>query len=481
MSQIVPSHRARWLAVLVLCVGQLMIILDATIVNVALPAIQRDLGFTQSGLGWVVNAYLIPFGGLLLLAGRLGDLIGRRRMFVLGLAVFTAASLLCGLADSRELLIAARFVQGVGGAMTSAVILGMVVTMFSTPKETARAIGFYSFVGAAGASIGVLGGGVLTQTLTWHWIFLVNLPIGIGTLFAARLVARDRGTGLAAGADILGAALVTSGLMLAIYTIVGSAERSTPATAALGTLSAALLAGFVLRQARARTPLLPLRVLRSRQVSAGNVVQALMVAAMFGFQIPVALYVQQVLGYSSLMTGVSFLPITAAIGVVALGLSARLITRFGPRAVTLTGLPLIGVGFALLARLPVHGSFVTDLLPSMLLLGLGVGLALPAVATLAMSGARPEDSGIASGLVNTTQQVGGAFGLAVLLTLATSRTDGLLAAGESAPAALTGGYHLAFGIGVGVVAVATVLAALLLRPAVVPVGTERVAEPVLVG
>ncbi|WP_412538914.1 MFS transporter [Longispora sp. K20-0274] len=481
MSQIVPSHRARWLAVLVLCVGQLMIILDATIVNVALPAIQRDLGFTQSGLGWVVNAYLIPFGGLLLLAGRLGDLIGRRRMFALGLVVFTAASLLCGLADSRELLIAARFVQGVGGAMTSAVILGMIVTMFRTPRETARAIGVYSFVGAAGASIGVLGGGVLTQALTWHWIFLVNLPIGVGTLLATRLIAPDRGIGLREGADILGAVLVTSGLMLAIYTIVRSAEQGPAGTVALGAVSVALLAGFVLRQARARNPLLPLRILRSRPVAAGNVVQALMVAAMFGFQIPVALYVQQVLGFSSLQTGVSFLPITAAIGLVALGLSARLITRFGARAVALVGLPLIGAGFALLARLPVRGSFVTDLLPSMLLLGLGVGLALPAVATLAMSGTRPEDSGIASGLVNTTQQVGGAFGLAVLLTLATSRTDDLLAGGASAPAALTGGYHLAFGIGVGVVALATVLAAVLLRPTAEQEAPEPAGAPVLVG
>ncbi|MEV6522538.1 MFS transporter [Longispora sp. NPDC051575] len=481
MSQTVQTHRARWLALLVLCVGQLMIVLDATIVNVALPAIRHDLGFTQSGLGWVVNAYLIPFGGLLLLAGRLGDLIGRRRMFALGLVVFTLASLLCGLADSQGLLIAARFVQGVGGAMTSAVILGMIVTMFGTPRETARAIGVYSFVGAAGASLGVLGGGVLTQALTWHWIFLVNLPIGIATLLATRLVAPDRGIGLGAGADILGAVLGTSGLMLAIYTIVRSADQGPAATAVLGALSVALLAAFVLRQARAGNPLLPLRIFRSRQVTVGNAVQALMVAAMFGFQIPVALYVQQVLGFSSLETGVSFLPITAAIGLVALGLSARLITRFGARTVSLVGLPLIGAGFVLLARLPVDGTYVADLLPSMLLLGLGVGLALPAVATLAMSGTRPEASGITSGLVNTTQQVGGAFGLAVLLTLATARADELLAGGADPRAALTGGYHLAFGIGVGIVAAATVLAAVLLKPTgeAAPSSVEKV--PVHVG
>ena len=326
------ADQSRWIALVVLCVGMLMIILDATIVNVALPSIQDDLGFSQNSLAWVVNAYLIAFGGLLLLAGRLGDLIGRRRVFMVGLAVFTAASLLCGLAQSQEVLIAARFVQGVGGAMTSAVILGMIVTMFPEPREQAKAIGVYSFVAAAGASIGLLAGGVLTEAINWHWIFFVNLPIGAGTaLVAARLLERDEGIGLRQGADIPGAALVTGSLMLAVYTIVEAADRGwgSPETLGFGALAVGLMGAFVAREARARTPLIPLRIFRSRSVSGANVVQMLMVAGMFGMFFLGALYLQRVLGYDALEVGLAFLPVAVLIGALSLGLSARLNMRFG--------------------------------------------------------------------------------------------------------------------------------------------------------
>ena len=326
--------RSRWLALVVLCAGMLMIILDGTIVNVALPAIQDDLGFAQSDLAWVVNAYLIAFGGLLLLAGRLGDLIGRRRVFLTGLTLFTAASLLCGLADSQAMLIGARFAQGIGGAMTSAVILGMIVTMFPEPREQAKAIGVYSFVASAGASIGLLAGGVLTQALSWHWIFFVNVPIGIATgVLALRLLAPEAGAGLRAGADVLGAVLVTGALMLGVYTIVQAGEHGWGSlqTLGLGAVSLALLGGFVARQATAATPLLPLRLLRSRPVAGANAVQVLMVGGLFGVFFLGVLYLQRVLGYDAIEIGLAFLPVSLGIGILSLGFSARLVMRFGPR------------------------------------------------------------------------------------------------------------------------------------------------------
>ncbi len=323
-----PTRDSRWLALVVLCAGMLMIILDQTIVNVALPSIQEDLGFSAAGLAWVVNAYLIAFGGLLLLAGRLGDLIGRRRIFLGGLAVFTLASLLCGLSTSPEMLIAARFVQGVGGALSSAVILGMIVTMFPKPREQAKAIGVFSFVASAGASIGLLAGGVLTQALDWHWIFFVNVPIGLAALaLASRLLEHEVGAGLRSGADIPGAVLVTSALMLGVYTIVDAHSW------ALGALAALLLVAFVVRQATAARPLLPLRILRSRNVAGANAVQLLMVAGLLGMFFLAVLYLQRVLGYDAVETGAAFLPVSLAIGILSLGFSPRLNTRFGPRAV----------------------------------------------------------------------------------------------------------------------------------------------------
>ena len=461
------SERRRWLALLVLCTGMLMVILDSAIVNVALPAIQDDLGFSQSNLAWVVNAYLIAFGGLLLLAGRLGDLIGRRRVFMAGLALFTTASLACGLAQSEGWLITARFIQGIGGAAASAVILGMIVTMFPEPGEQARAIGVYSFVAAAGASIGLLAGGVLTQALSWHWIFFVNIPIGIVTaVLATKVVDRDAGIGLEHGADLLGAVLITGGLMLGVYTIleVGDFGWGSLHTLGLGAVSLALIAAFVARQERASNPLVPLRIFRSRNVSGANLVQILMVAGLFGMFFLGVLFLQGVLGYSAIETGLAFLPVSLLIGIVSLEVSPRLNTRFGARTTLVPGLILVFAALALFARAPVDATYPVDVLPVMVMLGLGAGLSFPALMTLAMSGATRSDSGLASGLVNTSLQVGGALGLSVLATAAATRTDTLQAAGDSQALALTGGYHLAFLIAAGLVLGAIGIAATVLRP-----------------
>ena len=476
------DERSRWVALVVLCVGMLMIILDATIVNVALPSIQSDLGFSQSSLAWVVNAYLIAFGGLLLLAGRLGDLLGRRRIFLIGLTIFTLGSMLCGLAQSQELLVGARFVQGAGGALTSAVILGMIVTMFPEPRERAKAIGVYSFVASAGASIGLLAGGVLTQGINWHWIFFVNVPIGLAVgIISPRLLERDKGVGIRQGADVLGALLVTASLMLLVYTIVKASDYGWGSghTLGFGAAALALLAGFIARESTARQPLMPLRIFRSRNVSAANAVQALMVAGMFGMFFLGALYLQRVLGYDAIEVGLAFLPVAILIGVLSLGVSARLNMRFGARATLLPGLTLITAGLLLFARAPTDATYVTEVLPSMVLLGIGAGLSFPSLMTLAMSGATPSDSGLASGLVNTAQQVGGALGLAVLATFSTTHTNHLLSTGDSTPSALTGGYHLAFLIGAGLVLAAIGLAGTALQPASAVAAEEPglIAEP----
>ncbi|MFD3617328.1 MFS transporter [Streptomyces sp. NPDC058676] len=459
------APRSRRLALGVIATGMLMIILDGSIVTVAMPAIQNDLGFTPAGLSWVVNAYLIAFGSLLLLAGRLGDLIGRRRLFLAGTAVFTAASLLAGVATSPAVLIGARFLQGIGSAMASAVSLGILVTLFTEPRERARAIAVFSFTGAAGASIGQVLGGVLTDALDWHWIFFINLPIGIATLaIAVRVLPGHVGLGLKAGADVFGAVLVTSGLMLGIYTVVKAEEYgwTSGRTLGFGALAAVLLAAFLVRQATAKNPLMPLRIFRSRSVSAANLVQILMVAALFSFQILVALYLQKVLGYGAAETGLAMLPAAAAIGAVSLGVSARLNTRFGERNVLLAGIVLLIGALSLLTRLPVQASYAVDLLPVMLLAA-GFGLALPALTTLGMSGANEEDAGLASGLFNTTQQIGMALGVAVLSTLAASRTESLAAGGRTSAEALTGGYRLAFAVGAGLLVLAFAVASTMLR------------------
>ena len=463
-----PADRSRRLALAVLCAGLLMIILDGSIVTVALPAIQRDLRLSPAGLTWIVNVYLIAFGGLLLLAGRVGDLAGRKRVFIAGLALFTAASLLCALSTGQAMLIAARFVQGIGGALASAVSLGMIITLFPEPRERAKAIGAFSFVGAAGASIGQVLGGVLTEALSWHWIFFINLPIGVTALaLAARVLAPDRGSGAGAGAgaDVPGAILVTAGLMLGVYTIVETNRYGWGSAHTLGfaAVAAVLLAAFIARQQRAASPLLPLRMFRSRNVSGANLIQVLMVSALFGFQILIAMYMQNVLGYGAAGTGLAMLPAAVMIAIVSLGLSARLIARIGERRALLAGLALLVAALGLLTRLPVHAGYTVHLLPTMLLVG-GFGLAISALTALGMSDAGPADAGVVSGLFNTTQQVGGALGVAVLSTLATARTETLRAGGRSAGSALTGGYDLAFGIGAGVLAAAFILAIAMLRP-----------------
>jgi EmrB/QacA subfamily drug resistance transporter len=472
----VTNETKRWLALVVLCTGMLMIVLDQTIVNVALPSIQRDLGFSQSSLAWVVNAYLIAFGGLLLLAGRLGDLIGRKRIFLIGLAVFTIASMLCGLAHSQAVLVAARFIQGAGGALTSSVILGMIVTMFPEPREQAKAIGVFSFVASAGASIGLLAGGVLTQALSWHWIFFVNLPIGVATaVLAVRLVAGDAGLGLRQGADVPGAFLITGALMLAVYTIVKATDYgwASAHTVGLGTVALALLAGFVAREARARTPLIPLRIFRSRNVTGANLVQMLMVSGLFGMFFLGAVYMQRVLGYGPLDVGLAFLPVALSIGVLSLGITPRLNMRLGPRATLLPGLALIAAGLALFALAPVHAGYLSNLLAVMVLLGVGAGLSFPSLTTIAMTGATSSDSGLASGLVNTSLQVGGALGLAVLATLSGSRTKHLLASGASDARALASGLHLALVIGSALLVVAIATAVAVLRPAASTITGEQ--------
>jgi EmrB/QacA subfamily drug resistance transporter len=458
--------RTRWLALYVLCAGMLMIVLDATIVNVALPSIQDDLGFSQSNLAWVINAYMIPFGGLLLLAGRMGDLLGQRRVFLFGLAVFTAASLLCAASQNQEMLIGARFIQGFGGALASAVILGMIVTMFPEPAAQAKAIGVYGFVASAGGSIGLLLGGVLTDAISWHWIFFINLPIGIAVAFMAkRLVANPDGIGLSAGADFPGAVLLTSSLMLGVFTILQIEKWGwgDTRTLVLSAISAVLLAVFIHRQATIANPLMPLRLFRSRNVAGSNVLQALLVAGMFGMFFLGALYLQRVLDYSPLEVGLAFLPTTIVMGGLSLGFSEKLIMRFGPRTTLIPGVCLVVLALLLFSRTPVDGNYLTDLLPPFLLIGVGVGTSFPAIMTLAMSGATPEDAGLASGLVNTSMQVGGSIGLAVLATLSTERTNSLLADGESLASALNSGYHVAYLIGAGLAAISVAIAIFVLR------------------
>jgi len=455
------TRDGRWLALAVLCAGMLMIVLDATIVNVALPAIQRDLGFGQSSLAWVVNAYLIAFGGVLLLAGRLGDLLGRRRIFLAGLALFTAASLACGISVSQQTLIIARFVQGIGGAMTSSVILGMIVTMFTEPRERTKAISLYSFVASAGASTGLLAGGVLTQTLNWHWIFFVNVPIGIVTaIFAFRLLEDDEGLGLGHGADVPGAALVTGALMLGVLTIIRTSDVGWTSIETLAGATATLLAlvGFVVREARTANPLLPLRIFRSRTVAGANVVMLLLVAGFFGTFFIGSLYLERVLGFDALGIGLGFLPVSLSVGLMSFAFSEPLITRFGARSILWASLVLELVALVWFARLPVDASYLIDVAPSLALIGIGSGLAFPALVGLAMSGATSRDAGLASGLVNTTRQVGGALGLAAMASAATARGASLAAVGASPAAALTGGSQLALQLAAGFVLLAIVVA-----------------------
>jgi EmrB/QacA subfamily drug resistance transporter len=460
------DSRSRWFALIVLCLGSLMIVLDSTIVNVALPSIKHDLGFTQTSLAWVVNGYLLTFGGFLLLGGRLGDLLGHRRLFLGGIALFTLASLACGSATSEGTLIAARVVQGFGGAVVSAVSLSLMVALFVEPDERAKAMGVFGFVASGGGSLGVLLGGVLTDALNWHWIFLVNVPIGVGVaVLAMRVLPAGSRAGAGPRLDVAGAITVTVALMLAVYAIVNGNQTGWTSLQTLGLLAAAavLLAGFVVLESRIRSPLVPLGLFRRRNLATANGVGVLWAGAMFAWFFLSALYLQLILGYSPLQVGLAFLPANLIMGAFSLGLSAKLVMRFGIKLPLAAGLLLAAAGLGLFARAPVGGHFVADVLPSMILLGFGAGIAFNPVLLAAMGDVAPSDSGLASGIVNTSFMMGGALGLAVLASIAASRTSHLLASGHNRIAALDAGYHTAFLIGALFAVLAAILGAVLLQ------------------
>ena len=465
MTEAAPkADRRRWLALLLVCAAQLMIVLDGTIVNVALPAIQESLGFSETGLSWVVNAYLLTFGGFLLLGGRAGDLFGRRRVFMVGLALFTFASLLCGLAGSQGLLVAARALQGLGGAIIAPAALSIIITAFKDPAERARAMGVWAFVVSGGASIGVLLGGVLTQAIGWPWIFFVNLPVGLAALALCRpLLDPDPKPDTTGGFDLPGAFLVTASLLAAVYAIVGAATNLPLLTAFLLLLSAALMVAFAAVERRASAPLVPPGVFaRSRNLTVSNVVMALAVVGMVGWFFFSALYLQGVLGYGPLATGLAYLPATVALGAISQGPAAWAVNRFGIKPTIIGGLALMAAGLLLFARSPVGGSFLVDVLPGMLVLGVGAAFAFMAVILAATAGVPENEAGLASGLVNTSQQMGGALGLAALAAVAAVYTTTVAGRG-SGVAALNSGYHVAFLVGAGCVVLGALTAATLLR------------------
>jgi EmrB/QacA subfamily drug resistance transporter len=451
------DSRTRWLALYVLCLASLMIVLDVTIVGVALPSIREDLGFSETSLAWVVNGYLLTYGGFLLLGGRLGDLFGHRRLFIAGIATFTLASLACGLATTQWFLVAARSVQGLGGAVASAVSLSLMMGLFTKPAERAKAMGIFGFVASGGGSIGVLLGGILTDALSWHWIFLVNFPIGVVVvLLTLRLVPGAAPVAAERRLDVAGAVTVTGSLMLAVYAIVNTNY------AVLGA-AAAVFAAFLAIESRVPAPLVPLRLFKLRNLSTASGVGVLWSGAMFAWFFMAALYLQLVLGYSPLQIGLAFLPGNLIMGALSIGLSAKLVMRYGIRKPLATGLLLASAGLLLLVRAPVDGNFVSDVLPSMILLGLGAGMAFNPLLLAAMGDVDPAEAGLASGVVNTSFMMGGAVGLSVLASAAASRTSTLVDAGHSQVAALTGGYHLAFLLGAVFAAAAAVIGATLIR------------------
>src|SRR5215207_10195811 len=469
--------RRRWLALYVLCLGDLMIVLDGTIVNVELPSIRDDLGFSQTSLAWIVNAYLLTFGGFLLLGGRLGDLFGHRRLFLAGISLFTLASLACGLATSQEVLVGARAIQGLGGAIVSAVALSLMMMLFTEPGERAKAMGIFGFVASGGGSLGVLLGGILTDVLDWHWIFLVNVPIGVAVVvLSLRIIPGERAAAVAQRLDVGGAITVTVSLMIAVYAIVNGNEVGWMTLRTLGLLgvAAALFAIFLAIEATVSSPLMPLGLFRLRNLSFSSIVGVLWAAAMFAWFFLSALYLQLVLGYSPLEVGLAFLPGNLVMGVLSVAVSARLVMRYGVRLPLAAGLGFAAVGLLLFARAPVDGNFVVDVLPSMLFLGIGAGIAFNPVLFAAMSDVQPTEAGLASGIVNTAFMMGGALGLAVLASLAASRTETLTADGDSPLVALTGGYHAAL-----LAAAAAAIGAAFLRTRGAPehAGEEAIGAP----
>jgi EmrB/QacA subfamily drug resistance transporter len=460
-------ERRRWIALAVLCLGQLMMVLDATIVNVALPSIQRDLHFSQGNLTWVIDGYLITFGGFLLLAGRVGDLIGRKRVFLAGLVLFTAASALCGVADSQGFLIGARLLQGVGGAVASSVILAIIVTEFPAAREQAKAMGLYAFVSAGGGSIGLLAGGALTQSLDWHWIFFVNVPIGVfAFLMGSALIEENEGIGLDRGVDVLGSILITLATMAGAFAIVKSTEYGLLSARTLGVagVSLALLSAFVWLEGHVENPIMPLRILRLRMLMGSSLVRGLLVTGMFSAFFLGALYLERVLGYNAIDTGLAFLPLTASIAVMSLGVSARAMARFGSLQTLSAGLAGIAGGLLLLAVAGVHASYFPGLFFAFLLLGLGAGASFLPLLTIGMADAPKQDAGLASGIVNVSVQLFGAIGLAALGTIATDHTKALTASGHALNSALTGGYHLAYVVAAVCVSFGVLATWLFLRP-----------------
>jgi len=460
------SDLRKWIALVVVCMGQLMVMLDSTIVNVALPAIQRDLGFTSANLTWVVNSYLIAYGSFLLVAGRAGDLIGRRKIFLTGVFVFTAASVDAGLAHDATNLLAARFFQGVGGSLSGGVIIALIVTAFQKPVERAQAMSVFTFVIAGGGSLGLLVGGALTQWVNWHWIFFINLPIGIATLvLGAWLIEENRGLGLRQGVDVAGAIVITGALMLGVYAIITAGDQGWTSlhTLGFGTASLALVAVFFALQARLRNPLMPLRILRLRTLTGASAARAFLIAGMFTNFFIGALYLQRVKGFSAFTTGLAFLPTTLMLGVLSAGVTARLMGRFGPRNLLLVGLITIGSGLLLLAGANEQAGYFPRIFGAYLLLGLGGGMSFMPLLTISMSEVPAADAGLASGFSNVTMQVGGAIGLASLGTISTGHAKALLAQGDSLQAALAGGYQLGFLLAAVSVAIALVVSVTALR------------------
>src|SRR6202453_1127639 len=469
------SDRRRWIALAVLCLGQLMMVLDATIVNVALPSIQRELHFTQANLTWVIDGYLITFGGFLLLAGRFGDLVGRKKVFLSGLVLFVSASILCGVSDSQAMLIGARLLQGVGGAVASSVILAIIVTEFPERVEQAKAMGMYAFVSAGGGSIGLLAGGALTQSLSWHWIFFVNVPIGaIALIFGSALIEENEGIGLFSGVDVLGSILITLATMIGAFAIVKSSEYGLGSARTLGAAGAslALIGSFLAWEARVANPIMPLRVLRLRMLMGSSLVRGLLITGMFSAFFLGALYLERVLGYDAIDTGLAFMPLTIAIAAMSMGVSARAVERFGALNTLAAGLAGIVLGLLLLSLQGVHASYFPGLFFAFLALGLGAGASFLPLLTIGMADAPARDAGLASGIINVSVQLFGAIGLAALGTVATDHTKALSAAGHPLLGALTGGYDLAYVVAAVCVGLGILAALLILRPRAGPVAQE---------
>jgi EmrB/QacA subfamily drug resistance transporter len=476
------ERNRRWFALGMVCVSSLMIVLDATIVNVALPSIQQDLGFSQADLAWLVNAYLLTFGGCMLLAGRAADIVGRRTVLMIGIALFTLASLACGLAQSQAVIVIARGIQGIGGSIVSAVSLSIVLVLFEPPAERAKAMSIWGFVGSGGGTVGVIAGGLLTQSLNWHWIFLVNVPIGLlALIMAVPLLPSTRGSGLQRGLDVGGTLAVVAAPVLAVYGIVNAGQAGWTSITTLGclALSALTVIGFVALERRVRAPLVPLGVFRSRTIVVTNVITAISGAAFFGWFFFSPLYAQHVLHYDSLQTGLTFLPATLTMGALSLGIAARIVARFGPKPPLVTGMLLLAVGLALFGRTPVDGAFLPDIAVPMFVAGLGAGISFMPLFLIATAEVGSSDSGLVSGLISTSQMIGGALGLALLAGLAAAWTSGRLAGGEPVPAALNDGYHAAFWLAAALAAITAAIAATQLRAPTPPPLPDVQSEPSL--